>query len=202
MNSHKQSSGRSAADGDHPGPRHHPHPATDRSAPPAAGPEAAATATAPAGLQQELAAQKDDYLRLAADFDNYKKRTRRDAERQGAAEKESFIGDLLPVLDNLERALASDQASSSAPLHQGVTLTLQQVGQLLHRHGIEPVADVGRPFDPHRHEAVAVRQDPRQPDQTILEVTQRGYDRGDRVFRPAKVIVNDLRPSPGASHAG
>ena len=80
-------------------------------------------------------------------------------------------------------------------------MTLQQVGQLLHRHGIEAVEDIGRPFDPHRHEAVSVRRDPSRPDRSILEVTQCGYCRGDNVFRPAKVIVNDLSYSPGVRHA-
>jgi len=155
-----------------------------------------------ATLQQELAAQKDDYLRLAADFDNFKKRTRRDSERQATAEKDAFIADLLPAVDNLERALASGQSSSCEQLHQGVEMTWQQLGQLLNRHGIEAVEDVGRPFDPHRHEAVSVRHDPRQPDHIVLEVIQRGYCRDDKVFRPAKVIVNDLSHSPGARHAG
>ncbi len=151
---------------------------------------------------EESAAQKDEYLRLAADFDNYRKRTRRDSERQAAAEKEAFIADLLPIFDNLERALASEQSSSSESLHQGVQMTLQQLSQLLQRHGIEAVEDVGQPFDPHRHDAVFVRNDPRQPDQIVLEVTQRGYCRGDKVFRPAKVIVNDLSHSAGAHHVG
>lgn len=167
---------------------------------PASVAEAAADDTAL--LRKELAAQQDGYLRLAADFDNFRKRTRRDAERQAAAEKEAFIGDLLPVLDNLERTLVAAQSLASEPLQQGVRMTLHQVGQLLQRHGIEPVADVGRPFDPHRHEAVAVRHDPRRPDQIILEVTQRGYCRGDQVFRPAKVVVNDWSEPPGARHAG
>ena len=156
----------------------------------------------PVVFQEELAAQKDDYLRLAADFDNFKKRTRRDAEQQAAAQKEAFIADLLPALDNLVRALAAEQPTDSASLHQGVTMTLQQLGQLLHDHGIEAVEDLGRPFDPHRHEAVSVRHDSNQPDQLVLEVIQRGYCRGDKVFRPAKVIVNDLNHSPGASYAG
>ena len=174
----------------------HPSPVTDSQ-------NAPASASAdPAMLQKELTAQKDDYLRLAADFDNFKKRTRRDSERQAAAEKEGFIGELLPVLDNLERALVSAQSISSEPLHQGVTMTLQQLGQLLHRHSIEAVEDVGRPFDPHRHEAVSLRHEPSQPDQIVLEVIQRGYCRGDKVFRPAKVIVNDLSHFPGARHAG
>jgi len=148
-------------------------------------------------LQKELAAQKDDYLRLAADFNNFKKRTRRDSERQAAAEKESFIRDLLPVLDNLERALASEQSVSSEQLHQGVEITMQELGRLLHSHGIEAVEDVGQQFDPHRHEAVSVRHDPSQRDHIVLEVIQHGYSQGDKVFRPAKVIVNDLGHSPG-----
>jgi len=156
----------------------------------------------PAILQKELAAQKEDYLRLAADFDNFKKRTRRDSEQQAAAQKEAFIDDLLPVLDNLERAMATEPSTASAPLHQGVTMTLKQLDQLLKSHGIETVEDVGQPFDPHKHEAISVRHDPSQPDHIVLEVTHRGYCRGDEVFRPAKVIVNDLNHSPEPSHAG
>jgi len=176
-----------------------PNSVTDAQNPPASVDDAASAD--PAILQKELAAQKDDYLRLTADFDNFIKRTQRDSEQQAAVEKEAFIRDLLPILDSLERALASDQSISSEPLHQGVTITLQQVGQLLGRHGIEAVEDMGRPFDPHRHDAVSVRYDPYQPDQIILEVTQRGYCRNDKVFRPAKVIVNDLSHFPGVSHA-
>jgi len=152
----------------------------------------------PALLQTALAAQKEDYLSLAADFDNFRKRTRRDSEQQAAAEKESFIQDLLPILDNLERALACEGATSSAQLHQGVEMTLRQLGGLLHRHGVEPVEAVGQPFDPHRHEAVAMGHDPSQPDHCVLEVVQRGYCRGDKVFRPAKVIVNDPGQLSGA----
>lgn len=154
-----------------------------------------------ARLQEELAVQKDAYLRLAADFENFQKRTRRDSAQQAAMEKEAFIRDLLPILDNLELALACEQSACSEPLHQGVTMVLQQMGQLLGRHGIEAVEDLGRPFDPHRHEAVSVGYDPSRPNQTILEVTQRGYWRGDAVFRPAKVVVNDLSHPPGVRHA-
>jgi len=169
---------------------------------PAIDPVSAADAASadPAILQKELAVQKDAYLRLAADFENFQKRTRRDSDQQAAAEKDAFIRDLLPILDNLERALASEQSISSESLHQGVAMALQQVGQLLHRHGIEAVEDVGRSFDPYRHDAVSVRHDPSQPDHIVLEVTQRGYCHGDTVFRPAKVVVNDLSHSPGVRH--
>jgi molecular chaperone GrpE len=150
-------------------------------------------------LQEALASQKDDYLRLAADFDNYKKRIRRDSEQQAASGKESFIRDLLPVVDNLERALACEQSSSSDQLRQGVEMTLQHLRRLLLHHGIEAVDDVGKLFDPHQHEAISVRRDPLQPDQIILEVAQRGYRRGDKSFRPARVIVNDADYSAGGA---
>ena len=150
-----------------------------------------------------LAEQKGHYLRLAADFDNFKKRTRRDSGLAAAAEKEDFIRDLLPVLDNLERALTAETSPAFTPLHQGVAITLQQLSHLLDRHGIEAVEDVDLPFNPHRHEAVSTRHDPNRPDQTVLEVVQHGYCRDAHVFRPAKVIVNVLNHSPGVSgHAG
>jgi molecular chaperone GrpE len=144
-------------------------------------------------LQAELASERDRYLRLAADFDNFRKRTARDTERSAAAQKEAFIRDLLPVIDNLERALGSDASTSPRQLRQGVQMTLQQLTQLLRLHGIEPEETLGRPFDPLYHEAVSVRHDPSQPDHVILETFQRGYRRGNEVFRPAKVVVNDLR---------
>jgi molecular chaperone GrpE len=146
-------------------------------------------------LQAELVAERERYLRLAADFDNFRKRTARETERSAAAQKEAFIRDLLPVIDNLERALGSDISTSPAQLRKGVQLTLQQLTQLLRLHGVEPEECLGRPFDPLYHEAVSVRHDPSQPDQVILETFQRGYRRGDVVFRPAKVVVNDLRQS-------
>jgi molecular chaperone GrpE len=144
-------------------------------------------------LQAELAIERDRYLRLAADFDNFRKRAARETERSAAAQKEAFIRELLPVIDNLERALGSDVSTSPEQLRQGVQMTLQQLTQLLRLHGIEPEESLGRPFDPLYHEAVSVRHDPSQPDHVILETFQRGYRRGNEVFRPAKVFVNDLR---------
>jgi molecular chaperone GrpE len=153
-------------------------------------------------LQAELAKVKDDFLRLAAEFDNFRKRTRRDSEQQALAEKEAFIRDLLPVVDNLERAVACDRSVSSAHLVQGVQMTLEQLRGLLQRHGIEPTEDLAHRFDPHRHEALALRNDPAQPDHCILEVLERGYHRGDKMLRPAKVVVNDLAHFPGGFRAG
>jgi molecular chaperone GrpE len=145
----------------------------------------------PDTLERELAVQKDRHLRLSADFDNFRKRMARETERNAAAQKEAFILELLPVIDNLERALATDGSASPAQLREGVQLTLQQLMQLLRRHGVEPEESLGLRFDPRYHEAVGVRRDPSQPDQVVLETFQRGYRRGNQVFRPAKVLVND-----------
>jgi len=143
---------------------------------------------------KELAELQDRHLRLLADFDNFRKRTAQEVDRRAAAQKEGFIRDLLPVIDNLERALAT----SGLPEHlrRGVQMTLQQLHQLLRRHGIEPVEDLGQPFDPNRHEALRAGHDPSRPDHSVLEVFERGYRRGQEVFRPAKVVINEL------SHAG
>ncbi len=174
--------------------------------PPSAGPEAnaftaEAAATESDSLRKELAEQKDLNLRLTADFENFKRRSRQESEVRAAAQKESFIHELLPAIDNLERALASGASPGSRQFHQGVEMTLQQLRLLLRQHGIETEESVGQPFDPRRHEAVSQRHDPAQADHAILEVFQRGYRRGEKVFRPAKVVVNDLTHSKPARHA-
>ena len=172
---------------------------------PLAGPETGALAVEPAAtesdsIREQLAEQKDVNLRLAADFENFKRRSRQESDARAAAQKESFIHELLPAIDNLERALASGAASGSPQLHQGVEMTLQQLRLLLRQHGIESEESVGQPFDPHRHDAVSQRHDAAQPNQAILEVLQRGYRRGEQVFRAAKVVVNDLTHSKQTRH--
>jgi molecular chaperone GrpE len=169
---------------------------------PEAGPfPAAPTPTESDLLCQELAEQKELNLQLIEDFENFKRRSRQEGEARAAAQKESFIQDLLPFIDNLERALASGAAPGSLQFHQGVEMTLQQLRQLLMQHGIEIEESVGKMFDPHRHEAVSQRRDPAQADRAILEVFQCGYRRGEKVFRPAKVVVNDLAHPKRARHA-
>ena len=155
---------------------------------------------ATASLQAELAAQNDRFLRLAADFDNYRKRTAQENERRGAAQKEAVLRELLPVIDNLERALLS--SASADQLREGVQMTLQQLQQLLRRHGLEPEESLGRPFDPNRHEALRTAHDPSRPPGVVLEVFERGYRRGNDVFRPARVVVNDSEQPQETRHAG
>jgi len=178
---------------------------TESSAPPAAEPDPStvdvdAEATETESLQLELAQQKELHLRVAADFENFKRRTRLESEARALAQKESFIVELLPVIDNLERALAAGASAGTDQFRQGVEMTLQQLRALLRQHGIESDDILGRPFDPHQHEALSQRHDPAQPDHAILEMFQRGYRRGVKVVRPAKVVVNDLSATKAARH--
>lgn len=161
---------------------------TSTSRPPAPAPELAL-------LQAELLEWKERCLRLAADFDNFKKRTARENERRAVERRNALVRDLLPVVDNLERALTSHPAPSPGGLDEGVKLTLRQVMQVLHQHGFTRRDDLGQPFDPQFHEAVGVRSEPQQTDQTILEVWQRGWLQGKMLFRAAKVVVNDWNSS-------
>lgn len=148
-----------------------------------------------ASLLAELAEWKERCLRLAADFDNFKKRTSRESERRAAELRNAFVRELLPVVDNLERALTSNPAHLAESLGEGVQLTLRQLTQVLNQHGFTGRDDLGQPFDPQYHEAVCVHSEPMRPDHTILEVWQRGWLQGKSLFRPAKVVVNDLKHS-------
>ena len=178
---------------------------TESPNPPVTELDASATTVETAGSESEallkdLAEQKDLHLRLAADFENFKRRSRVEVEARAIAQKESFIVELLPVIDNLERALAADASQDSAQFHQGVEMTLKQLQQLLRQHGVESEEISGKPFDPHQYEALSQGHDPAQPDHAILEVVQRGYRKGTKVLRPARVIVNDLTAARTARH--
>ena len=136
-----------------------------------------------------------------ANIDNFKKRTRKEGEARTAAQMASLFHELLPVIDNLERALASGASPGSQQIHQGVAMTLQQLRLLLNKHGIVTEECIGQMFDPHRHEAISQRYDPSQGDHIILEVLQRGYWQGERILRPARVVVNDLTSALSAQSA-
>jgi molecular chaperone GrpE len=152
-------------------------------------------------IRKQLAEQKEVNLGLTADFENFKRRSGQESDTRAAAQKESFIHELLPAIDNLERALAVGATPGSPEFHQRVEMTFRQLRRLLQQHGIEPEESFGQPFDPHRHEAVSQRHDAAHPAHSIIEVLQRGYRQGDKVFRPAKVVVNALMHSKHARHA-
>ena len=142
-------------------------------------------------LEEALNAERDRYLRLAADFDNHRKRTAREFEQRAASHKEALVRDLLPSIDNLERALA---ANSGEKLREGVQMIYQQLVETLKRHGFEPRDDFGQPFDGQFHDAIAVGCRQELPDLSVIEVWERGWMRGKEMFRPAKVLVNKLEP--------
>jgi molecular chaperone GrpE len=142
--------------------------------------------------QSELEKVKENFLRWNADFQNARKRMEQDIGRRAVIAKEEFIRELLPVIDNLERALTSTANATQEQLRAGVKMTVQQLHQILRQHGFESEENLGEPFDPHRHEAVGTKCVPSQPDHSVVEVFQRGYRRENEMFRPAKVVVNDL----------
>jgi molecular chaperone GrpE len=145
---------------------------------------------------------QERYQRLASDFDNYRKRVTRDAERSATSVKDSLLKEILSINDNLERALATHPSATADQLRGGIEMTHQQLLAFLKRHGVEPDDSIGAPFDPHRHEAISARLVPGEPDHTVVEVVQRGYRRGDDVVRPAQVIINDLELVDRDTHAG
>lgn len=150
-------------------------------APPLAGQLAAVTA--------ERDQLKDQMLRLRADFDNFRKRTARETERIRTTAAEDLIRDLLPVVDNLERALEHAGEPSEA-LAQGVEMVLKQLCDILAARGVEPIPAEGAPFDPNVHEALSQQPSDRHPADAVMTEWMRGYRIGDTVLRPAKVVVS------------
>jgi molecular chaperone GrpE len=133
---------------------------------------------------------RDRALRLQAEIENFRKRQQRLAEERVATDRERLLRAFLGVADDLERALAADGVDAEG-LRQGVDLTYQTLMRILDQEGAEPIAARGQPFDPARHEAVATvpNQDAGAEADTVVEVVQAGYRLGDRLLRPARVIV-------------
>lgn len=152
-------------------------------------PDAAAPAPDPEALMAECDDLKDQLLRARAEFDNYRKRMMRDADRVRKTAAQSLIGDVLTVVDNLERALEHAEGDS-AGFVEGVGMVLKQLHDVLGRHGLEAIPAQGEPFDPNVHEAMVPVQSDDHPKDHVVEEYQRGYRLGDFVLRPAKVSVN------------
>ncbi|HZC75246.1 MAG TPA: nucleotide exchange factor GrpE [Gaiellaceae bacterium] len=129
----------------------------------------------------------DRLLRLAADFENYKKRAARERQEYVQLANERLIGELLPILDDLERALAAAEEHQEAQLEEGVRLVHRSLAGLLARHGVTPIETDGK-FDPHVHEAL-LSQPSDAEEGSVLDVVQKGYKLGERVVRPARVVV-------------
>lgn len=160
-------------------------------------------------LARERDALQDQLLRARAEFDNYRKRMARESEQVRKTAAQGLMRDLLPIMDNLERALnhADDKNGGFA---QGVEMILKQFAGVLQAQGLEPIHAVGKPFDPNFHEALTYQPSAQYPAEHVMEEFQRGYQLGDYVLRPSQVIVSSGAPvatpekgeEPAAADAG
>jgi molecular chaperone GrpE len=144
-----------------------------------------------AQLRVELEAAKDRALRCHAELENFRKRAARELEDRLRYANLPLLRDLLPVLDNVERAIqAADQNADAAALLDGFKMVQQQVEEVLKRHHCQQIEALHLPFDPHVHHAVMQQSSDEYPANTVLMVTQNGYQLHDRVVRPSQVIVS------------
>jgi molecular chaperone GrpE len=161
-----------------------------------------------AELLGDVERERDEYLELAkrtkADFENYRKRVASEAasaEKRGRAE---LARALLPVLDNLDRAIAA--ATSEDEVTQGVRLVREELAGTLHRNGVESYEPQGEQFDPHLHEAMMARPASAEDEGKVIEVLEKGYRLDGQILRPARVVVgsaeNENQPSGGKPPAG
>ena len=153
-------------------------------------------------LEEQLAAleaERDEHLndlkRVAAEFENYRKRVSRDQASLVARAHERLVKELLPVLDDLERALAAAEEHQEAKLEEGVRLVHRELKAALDREGLAEIETDGV-FDPHVHEAL-LSQPSEAEEGSVLEVLQKGYKLGDRVLRPARVVVAAAQETGG-----
>lgn len=135
---------------------------------------------------------RDRWMRLAAEFDNYKKRRSREFDALVQSASENLIRELLPVLDSVARALEhrADGEEESDGFRQGVTMIMEQFPKVLERRGLSEIDALGRPFDPNYHEALMQMSSDEHAEGLVMGVVDRGYRLGDKVIRPAKVVVS------------
>jgi molecular chaperone GrpE len=171
------------------------------------GPGQEALAAAPTRLLQEkvaelesaLAEAKQRHLRLAADFDNFKKRSRQEHLDTIQHASADLISRLLPGLDDLHHALANQPDGVDEAWVRGLELTLRKIEEALGAHGLEPIQSVGARFDPTLHEAIGHEDSAEQPEDTVVSELRRGYRIRDRVVRPALVRVS-RKPATAAAN--
>ena len=149
--------------------------------------EEAAQADPTEALRKKLDQEHENYMRLAAEYDNFRKRTQKEHDALYLNAKADTVGKFLPVIDNLMRAMA--QECTDEAYKKGVELTCKELEKVLEAMGIEAFGKVGEPFDPNFHNAVMQREDENFGESTICEVFQTGFKCGDRVIRHAMVVV-------------
>lgn len=142
--------------------------------------------------EHELSELKDKYLRALAETENVRKRMRQQNEETARLQRENLLRELLPVVDNLERALEAARGGGSNPqsIMEGVEMVLRSLHDLLRSQGVTAMTAVGQPFDPQVHEAVDHVQSEKHPPNTVVNEFHRGYLIGDRMLRPARVSVS------------
>jgi len=149
---------------------------------------------------EDLRREKDELVdtvqRVQAEFDNYRKRAARDQQSLVARAHERLMQELLPVMDDLERTLEAVEAHEGAKLEEGVALVARSFADALRKEGLEEVSTEGK-FDPHVHEAL-LSQPSEAEEGSVIEVLQKGYRLGDRVLRPARVVVAGPKDAPQA----
>lgn len=151
-----------------------------------------------AGKDKEIAELKDKYLRALADTENVRKRMRQQNEDAVRLQREGLLRDLLPITDNLERAVdAARGGGNGKPIVEGVEMVLRSLLDFLRNHGVVPRESVGQPFDPQFHEAVDHVESGKHPPNTVISEFHRGYQVGERVLRPARVAVAKAPSSGG-----
>jgi molecular chaperone GrpE len=153
-----------------------------------------AAETASSGEQADVQRQRDEYydllLRKQAEFDNYRKRVERDRLSLSEAAAAGMIEELLPVIDDLDRALAAEAVGESAQAYRlGVELIYRQLGDILRKRGVRAIEALGADFDPHYHQAVSYEPADGRRDGEVIEEFRRGYMLGDRLLRPSMVKV-------------
>ncbi len=145
-----------------------------------------------AELEAKLVAEEERYLRLRADFDNLKRRSQLDREAQAKYRAQTLLTDLLPVLDNFERALSVEATSEEAQnMKKGIDMVYRSLVEATTKEGLKIIATEGEVFDPNIHQAVMQESNPEQESGIVLQELQRGYQLKDRVLRPAMVKVNE-----------
>lgn len=140
-----------------------------------------------AELEQALLQVRDDQLRERAELDNQRKRLNRDVEQARRFANERLLGELLPVIDNLERAI--DAAGDASSLREGIELTLKQLQKVIEDHGLLVIDPIGQPFDPEQQQAVSMVESAEHASNTVVRVMQKGYLLNGRLLRPALVMV-------------
>lgn len=145
----------------------------------------------------ESKAKYDQLLRLAAEFENYKKRAAREVEDLRKYSNETLLRELLTVVDNLERAIDSgnDNVNSNTCVLEGVKMTLREILKIFDKFGVKPIESAGKPFDPTFHQAMLQEEAIGRPENTVLKEMQRGYMIHDRLLRPAMVVVSKAAAS-------